>query len=104
MDGAGHFTIFARIVLPLSKPIIAAMAIFEVWWHWNDYTWPSLVLSSPKLKTVAVQLITFVDGMWLPEPGQEMAANVLTALPLILLFLFSMRTFISGLTSGAVKL
>ena len=104
MDGAGHFTIYTRIVLPLAKPIIAAMAIFEVWWHWNDYTWPSLVLSSPNLRTVALRLITFVDGMWLPEPGQQMAANILASLPLILLFTFSMRTFITGMTSGSVKL
>ena len=104
MDGAGHFTIYTRIILPLSKPIIGAMAIFEVWWHWNDYTWPSLVLSSPNIRTVALELVTFIDGMFLPEPGQEMAANILTALPLVLLFIFTMRTFISGITSGAMKL
>ena len=104
MDGAGHFTIFLRIILPLSKPIIGAMAIFEVWWHWNDYTWPSLVLSSKGIRTVALELVTFVDAMFLPEPGQQMAANVLAALPLILLFIFTMRTFISGITSGAMKL
>ena len=104
MDGAGHFTIYTRIVVPLSKPIIAAMAIFEVWWLWNDYAWPSLVLTSANLRTVALQLVTFVDGMAIPEPGQEMAANVIAALPIILLFLFTMRTFVSGITSGAVKL
>lgn len=104
MDGAGHLTIYARIILPLSKPIISAMAIFEVWWHWNDYTWPSLVLSSPRILTVALQLVTFIDGMFLPEPGQQMAANLITSLPLMLIFFVSMRTFIRGITSGAMKL
>ena len=104
MDGAGHFTIYMRIVLPLAKPIISAMAIFEVWWHWNDYTWPSLVLSSPKILTVALQLITFIDGLYFPEPGQQMAANILMSIPLMLIFFFSMRTFIRGITSGAMKL
>ena len=104
MDGAGHLRIFSRIVLPLAKPIIAAMTIFEVWWHWNDYTWPSLVLSSANVKTVAVQLVTFIDAMMMPQPGQEMAANLIAALPLVLIFVFSMRTFISGITSGAMKL
>ncbi len=104
IDGAGHLRIFTTIVIPLSKPILAAMAIFEVWWLWNDYAWPSLVLSSARLRTVALQLVTFVDGMAIPQPGQEMAANVIAALPIVLLFLFSMKTFISGITSGAVKL
>ena len=104
MDGAGHFVIYSRIILPLSKPIISAMAIFEVWWHWNDYTWPSLVLSSPKILTVALQLITFIDGLYFPEPGQQMAANILMSIPLMLIFFFSMRTFIRGITSGAMKL
>jgi ABC-type glycerol-3-phosphate transport system permease component len=104
MDGAGHFTIYLKIILPLSKPIVSAMAIFEIWWHWNDYTWPSLVLSSPKIRTVALQLVTFIDGMFLPEPGQQMAANIITSLPLMLIFFLSMRTFIRGITSGAMKL
>jgi multiple sugar transport system permease protein/raffinose/stachyose/melibiose transport system permease protein len=104
MDGAGHLIIYSRIILPLSKPIISAMAIFEVWWHWNDYTWPSLVLSSPRILTVALQLVTFIDGMFLPEPGQQMAANLITSIPLMLIFFVSMRTFIRGITSGAMKL
>ena len=104
MDGAGHFLIYTRIILPLSKPIISAMAIFEVWWHWNDYTWPSLVLSNPKILTVALQLVTFIDGMFFPEPGQQMAANILMSIPLMLIFFVSMRTFIRGITSGAMKL
>ena len=80
------------------------MAIFEVWWHWNDYTWPSLVLSNPKILTVALQLVTFIDGMFFPEPGQQMAANILMSIPLMLIFFISMRTFIRGITSGAMKL
>ena len=103
LDGAGHLAIYSRLVLPLSWPIISAMGIFEVWLHWNDYAWPSLVLSNPEIRTVALQLVTFIDGMNIPEPGQSMAASVIASIPLILLFIFSMRTFIAGLTSGAIK-
>ena len=104
LDGAGHFAIFTKMVLPLSWPIISAMGIFEVWLHWNDYAWPSLVLSNPEIRTVALQLVTFIDGMNVPEPGQSMAASVIASIPLVIMFLFSMRTFIAGLTSGSVKM
>lgn len=103
LDGAGHLSIYSKLVLPLSWPIISAMGIFEVWLHWNDYAWPSLVLSNPEIRTVALQLVTFIDGLYIPEPGQSMAASVIASIPLIVLFIFSMRTFIAGLTSGAVK-
>lgn len=105
MDGAGHMTLYARLVLPLSWPIIGAMAIFQVWWMWNDYVWPSLVISDPVKRTVAQGLVTFTDALInvQPEPGQAMAASVLASVPLVILFLFSMRTFIAGITAGAVK-
>ncbi len=105
MDGAGHMTLYARLVLPLSWPIIGAMAIFQVWWMWNDYVWPSLVISDPVKRTVAQGLVTFTDALInvQPEPGQAMAASVLASIPLVILFLFSMRSFIAGITAGAVK-
>jgi len=105
LDGAGHLTLYARLVLPLSWPIIGAMAIFQVWWMWNDYIWPSLVISDPAKRTVAQGLVMFTDAQInvRPEPGQAMAASVLASIPLVIMFLFSMRTFIAGITSGAVK-
>jgi len=106
LDGAGHLQIYSRIVIPLSWPILSAMAIFEVWFHWNDYAWPSLVLSNTDLQTVAQRLVAFTDAQInvRPEPGQAMAASIIASLPLVILFIFSMRTFIAGLTSGAVKM
>ena len=105
MDGAGHMTLYGRLVLPLSWPILGAMAIFQVWWMWNDYVWPSLVISDPVKRTVAQGLVTFTDALInvQPEPGQAMAASVLASVPLVILFLFSMRSFIAGITAGAVK-
>ena len=104
IDGAGHMTIYVRLLLPLSKPIMSAMAIFTIWLLWNDYAWPSLVLSNPNIRTVALALVTFHESMNLPVPGQAMAASVIAAIPLVVIFLLSMRTFIAGLTSGAVKM
>jgi ABC-type glycerol-3-phosphate transport system permease component len=106
LDGASYLDIYGRIVIPLSWPIIGAMGIFQVWWHWNDYVWPSLVLSKPDLRTVAQALVQFNDALLAahPEPGHSMAASVLASIPLVLLFLFSMRMFIAGMTAGAVKM
>ncbi len=103
LDGASHFALYSRLVIPLSLPVVSAMGIFEVWWHWNDYVWPSLVLSNPDLRTVAQALVVFHDALNRPEPGQAMAASVIASVPLVLLFLFSMRTFIAGMTMGSVK-
>jgi ABC-type glycerol-3-phosphate transport system permease component len=104
MDGAGVLQLYRYLLLPLSRPILSAMAIWQVWWIWNDYVWPSLVLSRPALRTVSLGLVLFHDAMLQPEPGQAMAASVIAALPLVVLFLFSMRTFVAGLTAGAVKM
>ena len=106
LDGAGHWTIYSRLVLPLSWSIMAAMAIFQVWWMWNDYIWPSLVISKPELLTVSQALVVFTDAIInvRPEPGQAMAASVIASIPLVLLFISSMRTFIAGITAGALKM
>ena len=61
------------------------------------------MLSDPELQTVALKLVVFYLGRGIPEPGQGMAASMISSIPLVLLFLVSMRTFIAGLTAGAVK-
>jgi ABC-type glycerol-3-phosphate transport system permease component len=102
MDGARVLDLFGRIAIPLALPAISAMAIFQVWQIWNDYAWPVLVANSPSSRTVAAGLIFFND-FTRPEPGAGMAAAVIAALPVMVLFLATMRTFIAGMTSGAVK-
>jgi ABC-type glycerol-3-phosphate transport system permease component len=104
LDGANILQLYRHLVLPLALPAITAMAIFEVWWFWNDYIWPSLVLSKPEIRTVVLGLVQFHDDLSLPEPGQGMAASIIASLPLVILFLFSMRKFITGMTAGAVKM
>jgi ABC-type glycerol-3-phosphate transport system permease component len=102
MDGAGVLDLFWRIAIPLALPAISAMAIYQVWWIWNDYAWPVLVANTPTTRTVSAGLIFFND-FTRPEPGAGMAAAVIAALPVAVLFLFTMRTFIAGMTSGSVK-
>ncbi|MBK8798168.1 MAG: carbohydrate ABC transporter permease [Anaerolineales bacterium] len=102
VDGASVVQQFTAIAAPLAKPVISAMAIFQVWQIWNDYAWPSLVANAPQARTAALALIVFND-FTMPEPGAGMAAGVLAALPMLVLFFATMRTFIAGLTAGAVK-
>ncbi len=103
VDGAGTLQQFWRIGIPLALPALSAMAIFQIWWIWNDYAWPALVANSTQARTAVTGVIFFNDGMYRPEPGAGMAAAVLAAVPMVLLFLFTMRTFMAGLTAGAVK-
>jgi ABC-type glycerol-3-phosphate transport system permease component len=103
VDGAGTLRQFAHIGIPLALPALSAMAIFQIWWIWNDYAWPTLIANSTEARTAVTGVIYFNDGLQRPEPGAGMASAVLASLPMLLLFVFTMRTFVAGLTAGAVK-
>jgi len=102
IDGAGEFQVYRRIVLPLSKPILGTVAIMNVMSTWNDYIWPLVVISSEKLRTVAVGLTHF-RSEYLVRQGHMMAGNVMGSIPIVILFLLTMRMFIKGLSSGGLK-
>ncbi|WP_103078077.1 ABC transporter permease subunit [Petrotoga miotherma] len=61
IDGASELKIFWRIIIPLSQPVIAALAVLSFTWRWNDYIWPLLVVSSPKYMTLQLGLALFSD-------------------------------------------
>jgi len=102
IDGAGEFRVYRLIVLPLSKPILGTVAVMNVMYTWNDYVWPLVTLSSEKLRTVAIGIMYFRDQHMVYH-GHLMAGNALASLPIILLFLFTMKLFIRGITSGGMK-
>ena len=104
IDGAGDLQAAARIVLPLSGPVFATVAVMNVIAVWNDYIWPLITLPNPKLWTVTQGLATFQDrysGMaaW----GPLFAGFVIASLPLAALFAAAMRPFIAGISTGALK-
>ena len=103
LDGAGHLRLYWNITLPLSGPILSVIAILNILGTWNDYLWPLLVLTKVKMRTVTIGL-TFLRDVTFPQPGVEMAAYVIASIPMFLLFLATMRTFIRGITAGALKL
>jgi len=102
MDGAGFFRTYWRIVLPLSRPVVSAVAIFTFVWSWNNLLWPLLVLSNPKLMTIPVGLAT-VQGTYGIRYADTMASALLGALPLMLLFLFFQRRIVEGIAGTGLK-
>jgi ABC-type glycerol-3-phosphate transport system permease component len=102
VDGAGEWSIFWRIIVPLSWPVIAVMAILFFTASWNDYIWPLVVLTQDKMFTVSLGLPTLV-GPYSQQYGAVMAGSFLSTLPIIIMFLIMQRRFIEGITQGALK-
>ncbi len=102
LDGANHFDLYWRITMPLSGPILSVIAILNIIATWNDYVWPLIVLVTESKRTIAVGL-TFLRDTKHPDPGVEMASYVIASIPMFILFLVTMRTFVRGLSSGAIK-
>ena len=102
IDGASELRMFLNVALPLSKPIIGTVAIMNLLYVWNDFVWPLLVLSDDAKKTLPIGL-AFLHGSFSTSYGPLMAGYSIACIPLLLLFLFTMKYFVQGLTSGALK-
>ncbi len=102
IDGANHFRIFTLIILPMSKPIVATLAIIKFVWTWNDYQTPLVFLKSRSLYTIQLGIRQFAS-----ESGTfyslVMAAAVCTIIPLIIIFLAGQKYILEGMAAGAVK-
>jgi ABC-type glycerol-3-phosphate transport system permease component len=103
VDGASEFQQYARIALPLSWPILVTLAIIHLVATYNDFIWPLLTISDPKLQVVTVGLTQFTTEFGTINWGPRMASYAIASLPLVLLFTFGMRYYVRGLTSGAIK-
>ena len=102
IDGCNEFQVFHKIALPLAIPGIATLVILTFMDRWNDFLWPRIVINSEKLFTLPVGLAQLQMKNTSNE-AQIMAGTVLTALPMIIVFLFMQRQFIEGMTAGALK-
>ncbi len=104
MDGVSRFQAYQHIAVPLSRPTLATIAILNILYTWNDYVWPLVTISRNKLWTISVGIMSFAfTTSSMESRGIMFAGYVLASLPLVLLFLFTMRAFVKGLTSGALK-
>ncbi|MBN8885586.1 MAG: carbohydrate ABC transporter permease [Rudaea sp.] len=104
IDGAGEWTIFLSIVLPLLKPMIATLAVLTFLASWNDFMWPLIVLSDQARQTAPVGLASLaVSREHVQDYEFMMAGSVVTVLPVLLLFLVLQRQYLQGLLLGSVK-
>ena len=106
IDGCNSFNLFIRVILPMSAPVLAVIAIFTFNSVWNDYFNPLLYIEKPQLFTVAQFLASFASVRaigQLPRYDLLMAASVLASLPMALLFFFFQRQFIQGVVITGVK-
>jgi ABC-type glycerol-3-phosphate transport system permease component len=102
MDGGGFFTIFFRVVLPLSKPALATVAIFTFLFGWDEFVWAVISINEPEKFTLPVAIATF-HGAHQTQWGLVFAASLFAILPVIIAFVLLQKHFIRGLTSGSVK-
>ena len=102
IDGASRFVVISSIVIPLASPGIASIAIFCFIISWTEYLFASILISTDSLKTLPVGLAAIV-GQYQIDWGFLLAGAVLASLPVIILFVFIGKYFVSGLTEGAIK-
>jgi multiple sugar transport system permease protein len=102
IDGASEFKIFRRIVIPLCRPALAAMAIFTFVYAWEDFLWPLIIISSPERQTAPLGLALFVvknRTSW----DVLMAGSVIATLPMVVIFAAFQRHFIRGISLSGLK-
>ena len=102
IDGAGFFTTFARVMLPLATPAIAAVAILQFQGAWNSFFWPLILLSDRQNWTLPLGLSQFQDQFTTYWPSL-MAVSTLSTIPILLLYLFFQRYFVEGIAAAGVK-
>lgn len=95
LDGAGEFRVFLRIAVPMAKPILAVVALFNVLGTWNDVIWPLVALNDKGLFPLAMGLLRFRDSYYTAW-GPLMAGYAIAAIPLLILFIVANRTFVDG--------
>ena len=96
IDGASNFHIYRAVILPLSKPVLATISVFAFIHHWNDFFEPLIYLQSPENWTMAIGLRGF-RTLYSTEWNLMMAASTAMILPLLVLFFFAQRYFVSGI-------
>lgn len=102
LDGASEFTIFRKVVLPLSWPVIAVLTIFTFMWRWNDFAWPLVVLQDQAAYTVPLGL-NLMKGQYFTDWTGLMSMSLLSIIPMLLVFIFFQRYFIQGIASTGMK-
>ncbi|WP_210526176.1 carbohydrate ABC transporter permease [Rubellimicrobium arenae] len=102
IDGAGHFRIYWSVILPISRPILSALAILFFLANWNAFLWPLTVTRDPELRLVQVAIAGF-QGQYTAAWNYIMAASTVVALPMLVLFLIFQRQIMDSLKTSGLK-
>ncbi|TFC49771.1 carbohydrate ABC transporter permease [Cryobacterium sp. TMT2-17-1] len=102
IDGAGHFRVYWRIILPLAKPALATLAVLHFMNLWNDLLWPLIVTSSTEMRTLPAGLTLF-GGQHVTDHAALLAGATISLLPLALAFFFAQRFFVEGVATTGLK-
>ena len=102
VEGVREWQIFLRVAMPMARPTLAALSIILFLHSWNNYLWPLLISSNPRMMTAPVALGTLIGLTRVSWGGIMVGAVVLTA-PMLVFFVFLQRYFMAGIAAGAVK-
>ncbi|MGZ9719016.1 carbohydrate ABC transporter permease [Rhizobium miluonense] len=102
MDGAGTLMILRRVLFPLVRPMVLTLAVLIFAWTWNDFLMPLVMLSGSDLQTAPMSL-TYFQGQHMTNYAYLASAAIITALPVVVIYLLAQRAFVRGIMSGALK-
>ena len=102
IDGANEFYIYSRIIMPLAKPALASVILFQFVYCWNDYLGPLVYLRDPEIQTIQLGLRRFIDA-YNAEYALIMTGSVLSVLPIAIVFMLGQRYFIEGVATTGLK-
>ena len=103
MDGGSVLTVFSRIIIPLAKPGIASISIFNFLTAWEEFPWANTVINDNMKRTMPIAISGFFGQHQFTQWGYVFALSVFSLLPILLIFIFCQKFFIKGLTAGSVK-
>ncbi|MEZ4499748.1 MAG: carbohydrate ABC transporter permease [Thermomicrobiales bacterium] len=103
VDGAGHLRLLLQIVIPMAKPVLITFALISLVSKWNDYLWPLIVTNQDRMRTLAVGISYLYNPETETRWGPLMAATFFVMAPIVVVYLWSQRHIIEGITAGATK-
>jgi sn-glycerol 3-phosphate transport system permease protein len=103
VDGCGHLRLLWDMVLPMSKPVLATVALIVAVQRWNDYLWPLVITTTQNMRPLTVGLTYLFDQEGNTDWGVVMAATIFVIVPLLVVFVLAQKLIIEGITAGATK-
>ena len=102
VDGAGPWKRYRQLILPLSRPALATVAIFTFLASWDEFVWALTIINDPEKRTLPIAIALF-QGQYATSWGIVFAASAIAVVPVIAIFVALQRQFIGGIAAGAVK-